>query len=111
MALLKVHTSRISWFVPSEGYYNDLGEWCEGEGTWEGNIPCDDVPSSGEMARIITEDGEERYYSHTLFIQAKYAYHDFVFGEKIRVKDDKGRVKEYSVKGYAPRQLQAKLWV
>lgn len=111
MALLRLHTSRISWFVPTEGYYDERGDWHEGEGHWEGDIPCEDVPSGGVMSQIVTEDGEVRYYSRTIYIKARHATHKFNFGDKVRVTYDNGEEKEFSVKGYSHRQLQTKLWL
>lgn len=111
MAFLRLHTTHLSWFVPSEGYYNELGEWEEQGGLWQGDIPCEVKPSGGQMSQLITEDGVLVYYSHTIYIKARYSGHQFKYGDKIRLVYEDGREKEFTIKGFEPRQLQTKLWV
>lgn len=109
MAVLSLKPHKIEYLVIENGYEDSNGDYHEGSSHWEGNIPCDAVPSGGKANEIQFEDGSVHRYSYTLYLSN--AVKRFEVGERIRVEFHDGRIREFEVLGFQRYQLQSKLWV
>lgn len=109
MAVLKLKPHRLSYKVSQGGYEDGLGDFHEGESSWEGCIECDAVPVSGKANEIKFDDGTVYRYSYTVYLPS--GVKDFSIGEKVRIKLLEEGVRYFTVKGFQRYQLQCKLWV
>lgn len=109
MAVLKLKPHILEYKITSEGYEDSNGDYHEGTSTWEGNIPCDAVPSNGKSNEVKFEDGSVHRYSYTIYLGSDVR--EFFIGDVVRVTFLGGVTRTFSVKGFHRYQLQAKLWV
>lgn len=109
MSVLNLKPHRLSYLVVSNGYEDENGDYHEGESRWEGVIPCDAVPSSGQASERQFEDGVSRAYSYVVYMGTDVKH--FCVGEKVRITFLGGIEREFDVKGFQRYQLQCKLWV
>ena len=107
MAVVEIKAYTLQYLVVCEGYEDENGDYHQGDERWEGNIPCDAVPS-GKAGERTFEDGVVRKYSFTVFLKPDCRH--FTVGDKVRLYR-LGEVYEYEVKGFIPYQHQCKMWI
>lgn len=109
MSVLTVKPHRLNYLVEQSGYEDENGDYHEGQSMWEGNLPCDAVPSNGQSSEREFEDGVTRSYSYVVYMKSDVKR--FYVGEKVRITFLNGVEREFDVKGFQRYQLQCKLWV
>lgn len=108
MAVLNRHPHRLQYLISTLGYEDENGDYRPGEEHWEGDIPCDVVPS-GKAEEKEFEDGVVRSYSYTVYLSANCR--TFTIGDRVKIKMLGGIEREFNVKGFHRYQLQCKIWV
>ena len=109
MAVLNKNPHRLQYLVSTiSGYDDDNGDYHLGEEHWEGDIPCDAVPS-GKAEEKVFEDGVLRIYSYTVYLP--YNCRTFTIGDRVKISLLGGIEREFNVKGFHRYQLQCKIWV
>lgn len=109
MAVLKLKPHVLSYLVSSPGYEDGRGDYHAGESRWEGNIPCDAVPSSGKADTADFGDGVARSYSYVVYLPAGCRH--FSPGDRVRIGSCSCGWREFEVKGFHRWQHQCKMWV
>lgn len=107
MAVLQRYTCSLRYAVEADGYEDENGDYHPGGSHYEGNLPCDVVPSGNASERSF-EDGVIRSYSYTVHLKANAP--SFTIGDRVEVSmlDD---VKQFTVKGFQRNQLSCIIWV
>ena len=108
MAVVNPKPHRLKFLVSTSGYEDDNGDYHPGEEHWEGDIPCDAVPS-GEAEEREFEDGVMKSYSYTVYLPSNCQ--NFTIGDRVRISLLRGIEREFEVKGFHRYQKQCKLWV
>lgn len=109
MAVITLKPHRLSYLVTTPGHEDDNGNYYPGKSEWEGDIPCDAVPASGEKEERMFEDGVIRAYSFEITLGADCP--TFATGDRVRLSLYRDVVKDFEVKGFIPYQTQCKMWV
>lgn len=108
MSVINMIPHTLSYFVTSEGYEDDNGDWHGGESGWSEPMACHAVPS-GKANEITFADGTTSTYSYTVGRLAPDC-REFQIGEVVRLNVN-GIEREFEVKGFHRYQLQSKIWV
>jgi hypothetical protein len=109
MAVLSRNPHSLQYLVSTPGYEDENGDYHPGEEHWEGNIPCDAVPSTGKAVERVFEDGVLRSYSYTVYLPSDCRM--FTVGDRVKISLLGGIEREFEVKGFHRYQLQCKIWV
>lgn len=109
MAVLNRNPHRLQYLVSDKGYEDENGDYHPGEEHWEGEIPCDAVPS-GKTDERTFEDGVIRKYSYEV-CNLPHDCRTFVTGDRVRIRLLGGIEREFEVKGFHRYQNQCKLWI
>lgn len=97
---------RLSYLIDGTVEYLPGGMYKAVKGMWEGDIPCNCVPSGRANERVF-EDGKVRQYSYVVYLDA--SEREFAIGERIRLML-LGSVVELEVAGFARYQTMCKIW-
>lgn len=108
MSVIDTIPHTLSYFVASEGYEDDNGDWHEGESGWSEPIACHAVPA-GKADLITYADGTTSHYSYEIG-RLEPNCREFQIGEKVKL-NVLGIEREFTVKGFHRWQYQSKLWV
>jgi hypothetical protein len=109
MAVLNRNTHRLQYLVSTSGYEDENGDYHPGEDHWEGDIPCDAVPS-GRSDEKEFEDGVTRKYSYEVY-NLPPDCRNFTIGDRVKLILLGGIEREFEVKGFHRYQKQCKLWL